>query len=113
MLYGITNISNATQRDQFIADFKQWNLRYKDFIATLPKDSIANKDLKRTATLIKNALPNMFHYIKDQNIAPTTNYLESYFSQFKHQYRCHRGLTEKHKIQYLKWYCFFKNSNTF
>lgn len=113
MLYGITNIKTVEDRDSLVHRFQLWTEQYKDFIAQLPKDSVANKDLKKTASLIRNALPNMFHYIEDRNIAPTTNYLESYFSQLKHHYRCHRGLTEQHKIQYLKWYCFFKNSNTF
>jgi len=61
------------------------------FIKTLPKTSVANTDLKRTISLINNALPNMFHYLKDQNIAPTTNLLENLYSQLKHQYCNHRG----------------------
>jgi len=28
-------------------------------------------------------------------------------------YRRHRGLTQIRKINYLKWYCYLKNSNTF
>lgn len=113
MLYAITDIKTAFDRDLFIAQFHAWQIQYKAFIKSLPKDSVANKDLKRTASLIKYALPNMFHFINDQNIAPTTNYLEGFYSQVKHQYRNHRGLTEQHKIQYLKWYCYLKNSNTF
>lgn len=113
MLYAITDIKTAFDRDLFIAQFHAWQIQYKAFIKSLPKDSVANKDLKRTESLIKHALPNMFHFINDQNIAPTTNYLEGFYSQVKHQYRNHRGLTEQHKIQYLKWYCYLKNSNTF
>jgi len=109
MLYTLTDIKTTSDRDLFIAHFQAWHTKYKNFIRSLPKDSIANKDLKRTSSLIKNALPNMFHFIKDRNIAPTTNYLEGIYSQIKHQYRCHRGMTEKHKIQYLKWYCYLKN----
>ena len=55
----------------------------------------------------------MFHYLKEPNIPSTTNALEGYYSPLKADYRRHRGLSQKHKIHYLKWYCFFKNSNTF
>jgi transposase-like protein len=109
MLYHITNIQSINDRDCFIRSFHKWHKRYREFIASLPRDSVANKDLKRTTSLIQNALPNMFHYLDDNNIAPTTNYLEGFYSQLKHQYRSHRGLIEKHKIQYLKWYCYFRN----
>ncbi len=109
MLYYVTAIKTLADRDRFLATYKSWCKRYKTFIESLPKNDVKTKDLKRTRALITNALPNMFHYIDDHNIASTTNYLEGFYSQLKHHYRSHRGLTEKHKIQYLKWYCYFKN----
>jgi hypothetical protein len=109
MLYSVTDIQTKADRDLFLATFKTWCKRYATFIASLPKNDVKTKDLKRTRALIANALPNMFHYLDDNNIASTTNYLEGFNSQVKHHYRNHRGLTEKHKIPYLKWYCFFKN----
>jgi len=59
--------------------------------------------------LINNALPNMFHYLTDQNIAYTTNLLESFYSRLKADFYRHRGLSEAHKINYLHWYCYLKN----
>jgi len=109
LLKMLTSIKNNIDKQAFLAIYARWFNKYSQFIKTLPKTSIANTDLKRTISLINNALPNMFHYLKDQNIAPTTNLLENLYSQLKHQYRNHRGLTEKHKISYLKWYCYLKN----
>jgi len=83
----------------------------KEFVNSLPKDKIAFKDLKRTIVLINNALPDMFYYLKEPIIPATTNMLESFYSRLKADYRRHRGLSQKHKIQYLKWYCFLKNNN--
>lgn len=100
----------------FLVCYKRWRNQYHSFVSSLPIVSSANRDIKRTMALIDNALKDMFHFVKDQNIPPTSNLLEGFFSQLKHQYRNHRGLSENHKISYLKWFCYFKtikNSNTF
>jgi hypothetical protein len=103
--------SMKTQIDMtsFLDRYCKWRNNYKEEIASLKKTSIAYKDLKRTMTLIDNALKDMFHFIKDQKIAPTTNFIECFFKHLKHKYRGHQGLSLKHKIAFLKWYCFYKN----
>lgn len=95
----------------FLSSYSQWREKYYQFICLLPKTSTANKDLKRTMSLVDNALSDMFHFVKDQNIQTTTNFLENFFAQLKHRYRGHKGLSEKHKIAYLKWYCYYKNKS--
>jgi hypothetical protein len=96
-------------RKIFLNAYSKWRKKHFDFVMQMPKFSIAFKDLKRTMTLIDNALKDMFHFVKDQNIVPTTNYIENFFKQLKHKYRNHNGLSVKHRIAYLNWYCFFKN----
>lgn len=116
LLKGLTKINSQQDRDKFQEAYSLWIKKHKDTIKLLPKDSVANKDLQRTMKLIDNALPNMFLFIKDSKIAKTTNLLEGFYSQLKHQYQRHRGLTEKNKIAFLSWYCYFrslKSSNTF
>jgi len=113
LLASICAIKSMKERNVFINKYKNWLTKYKEFIKSLPTDNIAFKDLKRTMVLIHNALPNMFHYLEEPNVPSTTNSLESYYSRLKANYRRHRGLSQKHKINYLKWYCFYKNSNTF
>lgn len=108
ILKSIASIRSPDDKQAFLAIYRRWLNKYASFIQHLPKDSIANKDIKRTMSLINNALPNMFHFIKDQKIVATTNLLESFYSQLKHQYRNHRGLSKQHKIAFLHWYCYFK-----
>lgn len=108
ILKSITSIHSQADKRAFLITYRHWLNKYTSFIHRLPKDSIANKDIKRTMSLINNALPNMFHFIKDQKIVSTTNLLESFYSQLKHQYRNHRGLSRQHKIAFLQWYCYFK-----
>jgi len=103
------NVDNYDQQIFWIKTYNMWHKKYQHEILSLVNTSIAAKDLKRTMSLINNALPDMFHFIKDQKIASTSNLLENYFSKLKYQYRCHNGLTEIHKIAYLKWFCYYKN----
>ena len=115
ILTRLSSIKTIKERDRFIGDYRNWLTGYKDFIASLPISTIAFKDLQRTVVLINNALPDMFRYLTDPRIPATTNALEGFHSRLKTDYQRHRGLTRKHRIQYIRWYCYFKNyrnSNT-
>jgi len=108
-------IQSVKERNDFIGSFNNWFRKYQAFVLSLPKTNIAFKDLQRTIVLIKNAIPDMFYYLIDQNIHSTTNALEGFHSRLKADYRRHRGLSKLNKINYLTWYCYFKNgliSNT-
>jgi len=109
LLKTLCRISSLNERNEFIASYMAWLDQYRDFVLSLPRSEVAFKDLKRTMALIYNALPDMFHYLSDENIPKTSNVLESFYSRLKADYRKHRGLTEKHKRSYLKWYCYLKN----
>jgi len=109
LLLKLCEIRSFKDRDLFLEIYSLWITTYSSFVASLPRTTVAFKDLKRTAALIHHALPNMFHYLSDAKVASTTNKLESFYSRLKSDFQRHRGLSEKHKQAYLKWYCFFKN----
>jgi hypothetical protein len=109
LLLGLTSIKSVKQRNDFIAGYKFWLHRHQHFILSLPMKVKANYDLKRTMALINNALPDMFHYLMNPMIHSTTNALEGWHSRVKRAYRQHAGLTQRHKIQFLKWYSYFDN----
>lgn len=109
LLSTLCSIKSVKERNHFIKQFCQWLEHYRSFVESLPKNQAALRDLKRTISLVENAIPDMFHYLDDPHVHKTSNLLESYFSRLKADYRRHRGLTKEHKIQYLKWYCYYKN----
>ncbi len=109
LLLKLCAIHSFKERDIFLEIYYRWLRTYRAFVASLPRTTVAFKDLKRTVALINNALPDMFHYLSDPRISPTTNRLESFYSRLKSDFQRHRGLSEKHKQSYLKWYCYFKN----
>lgn len=115
ILSTLASIKSFKDRDIFIQLFHAWINAHYAFIRTLPSSSIQFRDLKKTVTLIKNAMPDMFHYLDDPNIPSTTNALEGFYSRLKSDYQRHRGLSKQHRISYLNWYCHLKNktiSNT-
>jgi hypothetical protein len=110
ILKSIMKIKTKKEKMIFLLKYSEWYSEYRTFIKELPRNSAANIDLKKVTGLINNALPDMFHFLDDPFIAATTNLLENYYSQLKPHYRSHRGLTEKHRIVYLKWFCYLKNT---
>ena len=115
ILRTLSSIKTIKERNYFIRSYRNWLSKYKNFVISLPRTTIAFKDLQRTIVLINNALPDMFRYLKDPHVHATTNALEGFHSRLKTDYQRHRGLTRKHRIQYIRWYCYFKNkrnSNT-
>lgn len=91
-------ISSLEERNEFIASYKAWLDRHKDFVLSLPRGEVSFKDLKRTMALIYNALPDMFHYLTDKNISKTTNTLESFYSRLKADYRKHSSPDTKNRV---------------
>ena len=109
LLLGLSGIRSVKERDSFVAAYRKWLRQHQSFVRSLPRQIKANFDLKRTIILIQNALPNMFHYLMDPHIPSTSNALEGWHSRIKRAYRQHTGLSQRHKIQFLKWYSFFEN----
>lgn len=109
LLLTVTNIKDHKQKEIFISDFNNWEERYGKFVLSLPSSDKVYSDLQRTRSLIIHALPNMFYYLEDSNIASTTNKVEGYFSRLKEIYRRHRGMSKNKRSIYFKWYIYFKN----
>lgn len=109
LLLAITNIKDHKQKQVFINGFNNWEKIYGKFVLSLPSSDKVYSDLQKTRSLIIHAMPDLFHYLEDSNISPTTNKIEGYFSRLKNLYRQHRGLSKNHRNNYFQWYIYFKN----
>ena len=49
----------------------------------------------------------MFHYLENPKIPNTTNGIEGFFSHLKNHLDLHRGLTTRHRMDFIKWYIYF------
>ncbi len=68
-----------------------------------------HRSLRRSYFAVKRALPNMFHYLNNPAIPHTSNGIEGFFSHLKNHLDIHRGLTVKHRINFIKWYVYLSN----
>lgn len=109
MLSNLCSIRTAREKEGFIDSYRNWANKYRDSVIIASGSTIASKDLKRTMVLINNALPDMFYYLEDKRVQPTTNALEGFHSRLKESYRRHRGLCKVHRTQFISWYCYFEN----
>lgn len=110
LLAHLSQIKTADERTTFINSYREWLNEHEDFVRALPVTTVAYKDLKRTIVLLNNALPDMFYYLEDKQVHSTTNALEGFHSRLKTDYQRHRGLSREHRISFLNWYCYFKNT---
>ena len=93
----------------------EWFIRHKDYLMerTVHEESgrywFTHKLLRRSYFTIKRALPNMFHHLSNPLIPCTTNGIEGFFSHLKNHLDLHRGLTIRHRIDFIKWYIYLSN----
>ena len=107
-------IKNHNQKYFWIARFESWCRKYDSFLKEKSfsfsgRNWYTHKLLRKTRSLIKNALPNMFHYLDNPNIQKSSNGLESQFSYLKNTLKIHRGLSKKNRENFVRWYYYFKN----
>lgn len=104
----VTYIRTDREKEVFINDLMDWEERYGYTVNSFPSDHKMLSDLKRARSMILKALPDMFHYLNNNNIPFSTNGLEGYFSRVKWGYRNHRGMSKHKRYNYFKWYSFLK-----
>lgn len=107
-------INNHNQKNYWISQFEGWCRKYDPFLKEKSfglsgRWWYAHKLLRRTRALIKNALPNMFHYLDNSDIKKSSNGLESQFSYLKNNLKIHRGLSKESRKNFIRWYYYFKN----
>ena len=93
-----------------------WYRRYETFINEKTVDEqtghwwYTHKMLRRSASHIRRALPEMFAYTHYDKVPKSSNSIEAFFGHLKDNLRIHRGLSKEHFKDFVKWYLFF-NSN--
>ncbi len=111
----LLKIKTANDRLWWINELASWYERHKDYLSEKTYNEntgrywYRHKLLRRSYFTIKRALPNMFHYLNDHKIPATTNGIEGYFGHLKNHLDLHRGLSVKHRINFIKWYIFLSN----
>ncbi len=107
-------VNDKEQWGYWIVSLIHWYKKHGPFINEKSFNQITgrywytNKMIRRSFITIKRVLPNMFHYLDNPKIPKSTYGLESYFGQLKDNLSIHRGLSYKHRKNFIKWYLYFR-----
>lgn len=108
-------IQNYEQKNYWIVSLVNWHQQYESYLKEKSYSLqtgrywYKHRTVRRCFTVIKKALPNMFHYLDNKRIPKSTNGLESFFGHLKSHVTMHRGLSKAHRRNFIKWYLYFKN----
>jgi hypothetical protein len=111
----LLKIKSHNDRLYWTSQLATWYNQHKDYLQEKTYNEntgrywYKHKLLRRSYFTIRRALPNMFHYLTNNKIPATTNGIEGYFGHLKNHLDLHRGLTIKHRINFIKWYIFLSN----
>lgn len=111
----IMAIKTENDRLYWHRQFSAWHERHqvylqeKTFNPFTGRYWYTHKLLRHSYLTIKRALPNMFHYLTNPKIPATTNGIEGFFSHLKNHLDLHRGLTLKHRVNFIKWHVYLSN----
>ena len=76
----LINFKKFSNKKLFIKKFNLWEKKYSDFLnertINWNNSRYTHKKLRSAKSHIKNAIPYMFHYLKDENIKKSNNDLE-------------------------------------
>lgn len=109
-------IQYPNDKIQWIKEFESWYQEHEGYLNEKTKNLSTgrwwyrHKNLRRTAIMIKKAIPNMFHFLEDSNIPKSTNNIESFFGHLKDTLSIHRGLSHKNRRAFIQWYLHLKNT---
>ena len=97
--------------------FIVWHTKHEEYINAKNVDEqsgkwwYTHKMLHRSTSHIKRAIPNMFNYTRHPNIPKTYNSIEAFFGHLKDNLRLHRGLSNNHFKDFVKWYLFLQSNH--
>ena len=112
-LQKIVTFKNFENKEIFINKFNYWEKKWFNYLKEKStKWNISwytHRKLRASRSHIKNAIPYMFNYLKDENIKRSSNDLEWYFWLLKDQIKRHRGLRKDRLISFISLWIYYRN----
>lgn len=108
-------INTQDEKGYWIVTLVKWYEKHESFVnqRTYNPETgrfwYTHKMVRRSFTVIRKALPDMFHYLDNPMIPKSTNGLESFFGHLKGNLDVHRGLSFEHRKSFIRWYLYYRN----
>jgi hypothetical protein len=108
-------INTQDEKGYWVVDLVKWYEKHESFVnqKTYNQETgrfwYTHKMVRRSFSVIRKALPDMFHYLDNPMIPKSTNGLESFFGHLKGNLNVHRGLSIGHRKNFIRWYLYYRN----
>ncbi len=112
----LSKVKSHEEAQLWMRAFIDWHSKYEEYINEKSVDEqsgrwwYTHKMLHRSASHIMRAMPNMFNYTRYPNVPKTSNSIEAFFGHLKDHLRLHRGLSDAHFKDFVKWYLFLQSN---
>jgi Transposase, Mutator family len=108
----LSSIQTRRQKRKWIREFCSWKRRHHRFLkertqALSGRSWYTHRVLRGVRSLLTNATPDLFRFIRDPSVPKTSNTVEGGLNaRLKELIRCHRGTTLQGKLVLCCWYLF-------
>ena len=106
----LSSIRTLRQKRLWVRRFRAWQRRHRIFLnerttATSGRWWYTHRTLRGVRSLLANAIPDLFRFVRDPSIPKTSNIVEGGLNaRLKELIRCHRGTTLQGKLVLCCWY---------
>jgi hypothetical protein len=110
LILRLSSIRTLRQKRKWIRKFRHWKRRHFTFLkertqAISGRSWYTHRVLRGVRSLLTNATPDLFRFIRDSSIPKTSNTVEGGLNaRLKELIRCHRGTTLQGKLVLCCWY---------
>lgn len=110
LVAALSSIRTQRQKRRWIRRFCNWKSCHFAFLkerteALSGRSWYTHRTLRGVRTLLTNATPDLFRFVKDPTVPSTSNIVEGGVnSRLKELIRCHRGVSLKKKLVICCWY---------
>ena len=106
----LSGIRTIRQKRRWIRRFRSWRRRHDKFLrerttAVSGRSWYTHRVLRGVRSLLTNASPDLFRFVRDQSIPKTSNIVEcGVNARLKELIRCHRGMPLQKQLVMCCWY---------
>lgn len=106
----LSRVRTRRQKRRWIRSFRRWSVKHGAFLKERTQMVsgrwwYTHRKLRATASLIRNAIPDLFRFSSRPSVPRTSNHVEGGLNaRIKELFRCHRGMSVQKKLVVASWY---------
>lgn len=105
----LLRVRTIRQKRRWIRRFRRWDKRYREFLKERSCGPngwwYTHRKVRAVRSLLRNAIPNLFRYVRDPGVPRTSNHVEGGLNSRLSELLCsHRGLRKHQRLALVSWF---------